>query len=58
MNEKETAFVADLIELLKKYHVTIVEHEDYDGHEQYCGSHFNFEGADIRLPIDEINDVY
>lgn len=55
MNEKEKAFVAELTALLKKYGVEIVVHDDYDGDDNLCGSHCNFEGKDIRVSFESFS---
>lgn len=55
-------FKEALLALMRKYHVELVEYENYDGEEMYCGSEYIFRGArneetkrwDIWLDVDDI----
>lgn len=55
MNLKGKAFVDELNALMQRHGVRLVSHDDYDGEENPAGSHCNFEGEDIHIPVSTIS---
>lgn len=49
----ERGFIRDFQELLRRFHVKVVHHIEYDGEENACGDHYVIEGKDFRIEVDE-----
>jgi hypothetical protein len=56
MNDNLNNFKNEMLLLMKKYSIVFVEHEQYDGHEDFCGfeSFFKDQSTGKEVKIKEV----